>query len=56
VVLYGEEVRQMAWNNWRNNHEGPEGVGRRMAAVILTGVILGFLFSYLYVFFLAPVR
>jgi hypothetical protein len=45
----------MAWNN-RNNHEGPEEVGRRMAAVVLTGVFLGFLFSFVYVFFLAPVR
>jgi len=44
----------MAWNN-RNNHEGSE-VGRRAAAVILTGVTLGFLFSFVYVFFLAPVR
>jgi hypothetical protein len=45
----------MAWNK-RNNHEGPEEVARRAAAAILTGVLLGFLFSYLYVFFLAPVR
>jgi len=44
----------MPWNNW-DSHEGPE-VGRRMAAVILTWVILGFLFSFIYVFFLAPVR
>jgi dolichyl-phosphate-mannose--protein O-mannosyl transferase len=44
----------MAWNN-RKSHEGPE-VERRMAAVILTGVTLGFLLSFVYVFFIAPVR
>jgi hypothetical protein len=40
--------------DWEN-HEGPE-VRRRMAAVVLIGVFLGFLFSFVYVFFLAPVR
>jgi dolichyl-phosphate-mannose--protein O-mannosyl transferase len=40
--------------DWKN-YEGPE-VRRRMAAVVLTGVFLGFLFSFVYAFFLAPVR
>ncbi len=44
----------MAWKD-QNIHKGLE-VGRRMAAVILARVILGFLFSFIYVFFLAPVR
>jgi hypothetical protein len=44
----------MAWNKG-NNHERLE-VEKRMVAAALTGVILGFLFSFVYVFFLAPVR
>jgi hypothetical protein len=54
VVLYRREVKQVAWNN-RNNHDGLR-VEKRVVAVILTGVILGFLFSFVYAFFLAPVR
>jgi hypothetical protein len=41
-------------NSW-NINEGPK-IEKRLVAAALTGVILGFLFSFLYVFFLAPVR
>jgi hypothetical protein len=53
VLPYKKEVKKVAWNNW-NSHEGPE-MEKRITAAVLTGVILGFLFSFVYVFFLAPV-
>ena len=41
-------------NSW-NSNEGPK-IEKRLVAAVLTGVIPGFLFSFIYVFFLAPVR